>query len=159
MKLGPIIALFVAAFVVLPLAAKEMVDPAVNANTRDAFEAVSTWVRKQMDPGGRYSYVTQSEHNTVNARLDQMNGLFQKHDEVAQMNDAEKLQLYNTQQEVNGILAKHDNDRLICRSENPTGSHIPVKTCQTAGEIEARRRGDRDYLQRHEVTPQLRSGG
>jgi hypothetical protein len=159
MKFSPVIVLFVAALVALPLSAKEKSDPAVNANSKDAFETVSTWVRKQMDEGGRYSYVTSSERTRVDTKLGEMGTLFQARGDVAQMSDVEKTRMFNDQEEVNAILAKRDNERLICKTENPTGSHIPVKTCRTAGEIEARRRGDEQYLQWHQRTPQLKAGG
>ena len=152
MKFGPVIALFIAALVALPLSAKEKTDPAVNANTKDTFETVSTWVRQQMDVGGRYSYVTPGERSKINGKLDEMSKLFQKRSDVAQMMDAEKTAMFNSQQQVNAILAKHDNERLICKNEMPIGSHIPVKTCSTAGEIEARRRSDLQYLQRTQQT-------
>ena len=158
MKCVPVITAFIVLLMAMPIAAKEKVDPAVNANTKDAFETVSTWVRKQMDAGGRYSYVTAGERSKVNAKLDEMNQLFQKNGDTAQMTDAEKTAMFNSQEQVNAILARRDNDRLICKNEMPIGSHIPVKTCQTAGEIEARRRNDTDYLYRTRNTPQLRSG-
>jgi hypothetical protein len=75
------------------------------------------------------------------------------------MSDADKTAMFNKQEEVNAILAKRDNERLICKNEKPIGSNIPVKTCQTAGEIEARRRNDSQYLRRTQNTPQLKSGG
>jgi hypothetical protein len=158
MKFGPLIALFVAALVALPLSAKEKAEPAVNANTKDAFETVSTWVHKQMDEGGCYSYVTAGERSKVNGKLDEMSKLFQKRGDVAQMTDAEKTEMFNSQEEVNAILGKRDNERLICKNELPIGSHIPVKTCTTTGEFEARRRQDIHYLQRIQQSPQLKSG-
>jgi hypothetical protein len=146
------------ALLALPVSARDKVDPAVNASTRDAFETVSTWVRQQMDSGGRYSYVTAGERSKVNEQLDKMSSLFQTSGDTAKMTDADKTAMFNSQEEVNAILAKRDNDRLICRNETPIGSHIPVKTCQTAGVIEARRRNDTDYLRRNQNSPQLRSG-
>lgn len=151
-------AVAVAVLASLPLAAKEKIDPAVNASSKDAFETVSTWVRKQMDAGGRYSYVTPDERSKVNSRLDEMEHLFGDKSEVSQMSDADKTAMFNKQEEVNSILAKRDNERLICKNEKPIGSNIPVKTCQTAGELEARRRNDSQYLQRTQNSPQLRSG-
>ncbi|MFI4970720.1 MAG: hypothetical protein ACHP7D_10985, partial [Lysobacterales bacterium] len=116
------------------------------------------WVRKQMDSGGRYSYVTAGERSKVNAKLDEMNRLFQKNGDTTKMTDVDKTAMFNSQEEVNAILTKRDNERLICKNEMPIGSHIPIKTCVTAGEIEARRRNDTDYLRRNQNSPQLRSG-
>lgn len=158
MKFGSVIALIVAMLFAMPLAAKEKAEPAVNANTKDSFDAVSTWVRKEMGPTGRYSYVTAAERSKVDAKLDDMGKLFEKNADVAQMSIPEKTAMINNQEEINAILAKRDNDRLVCKMENPTGSHIPVKTCQTAGDIEARRRNDSQYLLRNQATHQIKVG-
>lgn len=155
MKLGSILALSIAMLCAMPLSAKDKAEPAVNANTKDSFDAVSTWVRKEMNAPGRYSYVTAAERNTINSKFEQMSGLYAKTPDIAQMTDAQKLQMFNDQEQINAILAKRDNDRLVCKNEIPVGSHIPVKSCETAGTIEARRRNDQDYLQRRMITPQL----
>ena len=158
MKYAYSFALVLTLLFAVPVAAKDIAEHAINASSKDAFETVSTWVRKQLDEGGRYSYVTAGERSKVNAELDGMEQLFQQRGDVARMSDAEKTTLFNSQEHVNAILAKRDNERLICKSELPIGSHIPVKTCQTAGLIEARRRNDVQYLQRTQNTPQLHSG-
>jgi hypothetical protein len=157
MKFCFAVIVFSAAIFASPLFAKDNVQPAINASSKDAFATVSTWVRKQMDEGGRYAQVKADERSRVNARLDDMDRLFQKRGDVAQMNDTEKLEMFNNQQEVNAILAKRDNDRLICKYEAPIGSHIPVKTCRTAGEIEERRRQDSDFVRQHR-SQQLQGG-
>jgi hypothetical protein len=158
MKSIAAIVLFAAVFVAVSVSAKETTAPAVNASTKDAFETVSTWVRKQMDAGGRYSYVTAAERSRVNDKLDEMSKLFEKSGDTAKMMDADKTAMFNSQEEVNAILAKRDNERLICKNEMPAGSHIPVKTCLTAGEMEEGRRNTKDYLQRTSGRPQTDRG-
>lgn len=155
--------MFMVAFAVAmaaPLAAVAGQKPeaAVNASSKDDFQTVSVWVRKEMTPGGRYSYVSDAERGAVTKELDNMARLFEQTGDVAHMSDQQKTQMFNSQEQVNSLLAKRDNERLICKNELPIGSHIPVKTCQTAGMIEARRRNDVQYLQRTQNSPQLRSG-
>ena len=152
------VAALLLALVAMPALGKDKVEPAVNANSKDAFGTVSTWVRGQMQDGGRYAHVTPNERKRVNERLDQMSGIFEKTPAVEQMSEEDKLKMFNYQEEVNAILAKHDSERMICKSVKPVGSHIPVKQCMTAGEIEARRRGDLQYLQRNQNTPQNKRG-
>jgi hypothetical protein len=142
----------------LAAVAGEKPEASVNASSKDDFQTVAVWVRKEMTPGGRYSYVTDTERSAVNKELDNMNRLFEQNADVAHMNDQQKTQMFNSQEQVNSLLGKHDNERLVCKNELPIGSHIPVKTCQTAGMIEARRRNDVQYLQRTQNSPQLRSG-
>lgn len=156
MKTYRVIALLLV-LLALPAFAKDRPDPAVNASTKDAFATVSTWVRGQMQDGGRYLHVTPSERTRVSERLDQISGIFEKVPAVDQMSDEDKLKLFNYQEEVNAILANRDSERLICKNVKPIGSNIPVKQCMTAGEIEARRRSDDQYLRRTQQTPQHRS--
>lgn len=139
----------VLALVALPaLAKKGEAEAAINANNKDAFETVSSWVRGQMKEGGRYAHVTATERTRVDTRLGEMEGLFQKSPAVDQMSDEDKLKLFNYQEEVNAILAGRDSERLICKNVKPIGSNIPVKQCMTAGEMEARRRNDVDYMRK-----------
>jgi hypothetical protein len=152
------IALLLALVAMPALAKKQEVEPAVNASNKDAFETVSAWVRGQMKEGGRYAHVTATERTRVDTRLGEMEHLFQKSPAVDQMSDDDKLRLFNYQEEVNAILAKRDSERLICKNVKPIGSNIPVKQCVTAGEMEARRRNDTQYLQRTQQTPQYKSG-
>ncbi|HEX7768600.1 MAG TPA: hypothetical protein VF422_01075 [Dokdonella sp.] len=151
------IAALLVAFLALPALAKDKVEPAVNASDKDAFATVSSWVRGQMREGGRYEHVTPSERTRVNERLDEMTGLFEQAPAVDRMSDEQKLRMFNSQEEVNAILAKRDNERLVCKNVKPIGSHIPVRQCMTAGELEARRRADDQYLRRTQQTPQHKS--
>lgn len=147
MRIMLLIVLVVAAFGASSPKAAEKAEPAVKADTKEAFVAVASKTREQMQQGGRFSRVTEAEKSKVEARLDEMGKLFDQRESVAQMSDDEKTLLFNAQEEVNSILMKKDDDRLICKNELPIGSHLPVKTCRTVGEIENRRRTDNKTIQ------------
>lgn len=147
MKFVTAFALILGVVAAMPLAAKESPSPAVNASSKDAFETVSAWVRTQMDDGGRYAHVTADERSKVNTRLDEMDRLFGDKTDVSQMNAADKAAMLTKQEEVNAILAKHDNQRVICKYERPVGSHIPVQVCHTVAEMEASRRNSQQFMQ------------
>jgi len=133
-------------------------NPAVNASDKDSFQTVSEWVRKQMDAGGRYAETNGEERQVVNARLDEMSKLFEQKSSVDQMSIDEKKKLLVDQEEINSILGKRDGDRLICKSERPIGSNLPVKTCVTARERDQRRREDNKELERQQVNRQKKWG-
>jgi len=135
MRVRSAAAVLAAVLFAMPAVAKDKVEPAVNADTKETFAAVSTWVRKEMVDGGRYGELSSSERRTVDAKLDEMGALLDKHGTVAQMTDADKTQMFNDQEQVNSMLSKRDGDRMICKNVAPIGSHIPVKTCKTAREI------------------------
>jgi len=149
--------LFLALFAVAASAADKPA-PAVNADTKESFATVSSWVQQQMGPGGRYEHVTASERSTVESKLAEMGGLLDKHGSVAQMSDADKTEMFNSQEQVNSILARRDGDRLVCKSVAPVGSHIPVTTCRTAREMESDQRNARTYIEDPSRNVQLKSG-
>lgn len=153
---------FGAAFAVMvsfPALAKETNDPAVNANTKETFATVSSWVRKEMAAGGRYAYVTDTEKSKVDANLNEMGGLFDKYGAVDQMNDADKTKLFNDQEELNAILSKRDGDRIICKNEIPIGSHIPVKSCRTYSQMQGDRNNTRQFMDDRSQVAQKKPGG
>lgn len=138
--------LLFAAFAVSASAADKP-SPAVNADTKESFATVSGWVQKEMHTGGRYEHVTDSERGTVEAKLASMSALLDKHGTVAQMNDADKTEMFNDQEQVNAILSHRDGDRLVCQSVAPVGSHIPIKTCKTARQLEGDQREAQKFIQ------------
>jgi hypothetical protein len=146
-----------AAFADNAAAAADKPAPAVNADTKESFATVSGWVQKEMHSGGRYEHVTDSERSTVEAKLASMSALLDKKGSVAQMSDAEKTQMFNDQEQVNAILAHRDGDRLVCQTVAPVGSHIPVKSCKTARQMEGDQREAQKFIQDRQNS-QLKSG-
>jgi hypothetical protein len=149
--------LLLAAVAVNAAAAADKPSPAVNADTKESFATVSGWVQKEMQSGGRYEHVTDSERSTVEAKLASMSALLDKKGSVAQMNDAEKTQMFNDQEQVNAILAHRDGDRLVCQTVAPVGSHIPIKTCKTARQMEGDQREAQKFIQDRQ-NAQLKGG-
>jgi hypothetical protein len=149
--------LLLAAVAVNAAAAADKPSPAVNADTKESFATVSGWVQKEMHSGGRYEHVTDSERSTVEAKLASMSALLDKKGSVAQMNDAEKTQMFNDQEQVNAILAHRDGDRLVCQTVAPVGSHIPIKTCKTARQMEGDQREAQKFIQDRQ-NAQLKGG-
>jgi hypothetical protein len=149
--------LLLAAFAVNAVAAADKPSPTVNADTKESFATVSGWVQKEMHIGGRYEHVTDSERSTVEGKLASMSALLDKKGSVAQMNDAEKTQMFNDQEQVNAILAHRDGDRLVCQTVAPVGSHIPVKSCKTARQLEGDQREAQKFIQDRQNV-QMKSG-
>ena len=81
-------------------------------------------------------------------------------DTTDKMDTNTKVKLLNDQEAINSILAKRDNNRVICERSAPTGSLLPKSSCRTYGEIERSRRDSQKFMQdtaTHAV--QNRSGG
>jgi len=120
----------------------------IQAVNRDDFAKIVVQVRSEMNADGRYAEVAGAERSRVNARLDEMTALFAKDSDVSQMGQADKVALFNAQEEVNGILLKRDGDRLICKNEARSGTHFKNTTCKTAREVAKDRDGAQDWARK-----------
>jgi hypothetical protein len=107
-----------------------------NADTKEKFDEVSANVREAMKPGGRYEYVKPAERSTIEQKLSQMDALFKQSPTVAGMSEQTKIELFNDQEVVNSILTQRDSERVICTKTAPIGSHIPITTCSTYGQLQ-----------------------
>jgi len=120
-------------------AGDQIVEKPLVAQSLDGFRKESGAIRDGMQPGGRYEFLKTADRDRVEARLKTMEAVLQKHAGQNDLNSADKITLVNAQEEINGILKSNDSNRLVCESRAPIGSHIPVKTCRTYGEIEMQR--------------------
>ncbi len=130
----------------------------VKAENKADFAAVVSAVQSQMVPGGRYGFVDKKEREDVNHGLGYMQNLFDKYGTVAGMDQKTQMDLFNHQEAVNAILTRRDNNRLVCESVAPMGSHIPRKTCRTYGEIEQEHQNTRQLMDNFKNVPQFKSG-
>ena len=123
-----------------------------------AFKQDSARIQQQLQPGGMYEHTPAGDKARVEARLGDMYKLLETHTAQADMPQADKVALINAQEEINGILLHNDSNRQVCEHVAPVGSHRPVTTCQTYGEMMARQRADQKSLQDRDHTPQRVSG-
>jgi hypothetical protein len=142
----------------LAYAAPDTGEKPLVARTFDTFKQDSARIRQQMQPGGTYEHTPPSDQARVETRLGDMYKLLEAHSSQAEMNEADKVALLNAQEEINGILKHNDNNRLVCEQVAPVGSHRPVTTCRTYGEVMARERADQKYLQDSSRTSQRKAG-
>jgi hypothetical protein len=134
------------------------IEPAVKADNKAAFTEVMGTVQQQLVPGGRYEFVDSTERAEVDAKLNDMKALFDQYGTVAQMDSSSKARLFTDQEDVNAILTRRDDRRVICKSERPIGSLLPKRTCRTYGEIE-RERNDSQKFMRDEARSRQSFGG
>ena len=120
-------------------AADGVIEKPLIAQSLDGFMHESTAIRDSMQPGGRYEFLKPEERSRVEARLNTMQALLQSHAGQDDLIKSDKVALINAQEEVNGILKRNDSNRLVCEHRAPIGSHIPVTSCRTYGEVEQQR--------------------
>jgi len=109
----------------------KVIEKPVVADTPEAFAQQEAWIEKEMQPDGRYEFTKPADKQRVNVLLGQMSNLLQRSGSVASMDHDTRVQLFNDQEEVNGLLKHNDANRLVCQSYQPIGSHIPTTTCVT----------------------------
>ncbi len=117
------------------VAAKSPERKAVVADTPEKFDLLMTAIQQEMAPGRRYEFLSSHNRQVVNQSLDQMDALLRSAGSVDAMSEEQKTRLFSIQEEVNGLLAKNADDRLVCSYSAPTGSHIRKTTCHTAREL------------------------
>ena len=118
---------------------EQVIEKPLVAQTLAGFDQEATEIRAGMHEGGRYEFLKADDKGKVEARLNSMHALLERHASQNDLNSTDKITLANAQEEVNAILKHNDSNRLVCESRAPIGSHLPVKTCRTYGEIELQR--------------------
>ena len=98
------------------------------------FDAFTATLRGEMDPPGRFQWVTPEERVKVLKALDEMGRILEGHESLAELRETEKVALLNAQEVANAILTNRDKDRLICERRVIVGSHFPQSVCETYGE-------------------------
>ena len=127
--------------------ADQVIEKPVAADTPAKFAQTIDDIHHEMSLGGRYEFIRPDEKAKVESDLNSMATLLQRSGSVDRMTQMQKVQLFNTQEHLNGILIHTDRNRLICEHRPPTGTSIPRTTCQTFGEVERSRRATNKSLQ------------
>ena len=125
----------------------QVVEKPLVAQSLDSFNAEAAKIREQMHPCGVYGHIAPKDKGRVEERLEQIQKLLSSHASDRDLRREDKVALLNAQEEVNGILRHNDNNRLVCEHVAPVGSHVPVTTCRTYGEILEQQRSDQKFLQ------------
>lgn len=125
--------------------ADEVVRTPVNADTPDKLKAVINSIESEFSSGGRYEFLSASDHAALNALFFQMMTMLEKSTPAA-MTERDRVALFNAQEKVNGLLTHSDRNRLVCEHSASLGTHIQSNTCHTVAEIELRRKNDHDFM-------------
>ncbi|MCX7555254.1 hypothetical protein OS187_00145 [Xanthomonadaceae bacterium JHOS43] len=136
----------IAAFVlVLPgpaLAIKDHKSAAHLNIEKSPFDEQRSAIEMEFTAGGTYSEISHADRSAVIQALDRMESIL-KERSVDQLNQREKVELFNAQEIVNAKLTlASDDSRLVCRRERIPGSHIRTNICFTVAE--RRRMQERD---------------
>lgn len=113
------------------------------------FEAQRVSIEKALDDGGTYGEFSSTERREVLAALARIQETLGPSGDAGQLNERQKLQVFNDQELINNILTRADDDsRLVCRREKKTGTHLASNQCLTVAERERAAEHARDTLTR-----------
>jgi hypothetical protein len=139
-------------------AAKPPVERVLTADSRTAFDDQALAIRKQMEAGGHYEFVSAAERKEVEDGLAHVAAILARHDDPAAITDKERLELYQAQENVNAVLTRNDGRRVICERRAPTGSRLGKDFCRTFAEQERERRATRKDVMDRQRQPSGISG-
>lgn len=75
------------------------------------------------------------ERSKVQAALNRIRVRMGDHEDVESTNPQARTDIFNDQEVVNTLMARaHDDNRMVCRREVPTGSNRPQQVCMTVGQ-------------------------
>jgi len=118
----------------------------VTSDDLQTFDTQSKDVVAGMAKGGRFQFVSATDQARVNELLGLIRGVIVQYPDLKSMSDRDKLVVFNSQEEVNGILTRGDGKRLICERTAEIGSHLAKKTCITFEKKEQQREDARRML-------------
>ena len=130
-------------------ASDKVVEKPVAADTPEKFAVTAAQIRKEMGADGRYEFIRPDDKAKVDADLDSIAAMLQKAGSVSAMSEGDKVQLFNAQEHLNGVLTHSDRNRLVCERRAPVGTNIPQNNCKTVAEIEKMRRDSQKYMNDH----------
>lgn len=116
-----------------------VIEKPITADTPEKFADTAARVHRDMAAGGRYEFIKPDDKIKVESDLGSIDVMLRKSGSVTAMSDNERLQLFNTQEHLNGILTHSDANRVVCERRAALGSNLPTTTCRTVGDIERSR--------------------
>ena len=115
-------------------------DPQVFQEQRRALE-------RELRVGDTYSEIAANDRQKVVAALDRMAQALAQVNSLDELDETERMHIYNLQSEVNGILTGAAEDsREVCTRHKPVGTNFPQTTCKTVAEWRRIRENNQNYF-------------
>lgn len=111
-------------------------------------------LRAELEPGGRFEFVDASERRRIEAALDAIATRLDGRASLAAMPEADRVAVFNAQEEINAILGRRDGDRTVCANRELVGTHRRITVCETYRERQLRVRRSREQADQHKLRVQ-----
>jgi hypothetical protein len=120
--------------------------PVDAADTPEKLQAVIDSVHAEMAVDKRYEFINPTERRDVDNDFSKMMSLMSKAGSVSAMREGDRVQLFNAQEHLNGILTHTDRNRVVCERHQKLGSNLPVNECSTVADIERNRAASQKFM-------------
>jgi hypothetical protein len=91
-------------------------------------------IRDAVENDQQYRHVRNTQRDRLNKVQDARFAALEVRSDIAGLSDAQRIAVFNAQEEVNAFLLHADPDRPICQRRKPVGSHRPIVECHTKRE-------------------------
>lgn len=121
---------------------------AVRLSAVESFEAEKKQILRDLESNTIYREINGGDLRLVRDTLDRMSESLGSVDNLAQMSEAQRVQLFNDQELVNTVLTMAENDsRTVCRRSGKLGTNFKTTTCETVRDRRERQEADRRAIE------------
>jgi hypothetical protein len=85
-------------------------------------------------PGGDYAHLDKNALRQIETSQDRVFQLLNGVTSLDQLNDQQKVDLSNALQGIQATLFAEEGNRVVCRVERKTGTHLTSRRCQTVAD-------------------------
>lgn len=100
-------------------------------STSASFQQQAAQVRAGLQPGGQYTYLGAEDRARLDQQIALMGALFERRGSIEAMSGAERVRLFNAQEEADRLLTGNRGEWIKCEWAPITGSHIARTLCWT----------------------------
>jgi len=130
------------------LSASAAMAEAVRLSAVESFEAEKKQILRDLESNTIYREINGGDLRLVRDTLDRMSESLGSVDNLAQMSEAQRVQLFNDQELVNTVLTMAENDsRTVCRRSGKLGTNFKTTTCETVRDRRERQEADRRAIE------------
>lgn len=110
-------------------------EPTTIESGKQTFLKQSAQIRRDLAKTDKYAELDKDNRAVVLATLDRMESLLEPVTGFEQLNDFQRVELFNEQGRVNALLTEaREDSRLVCTREKRLGSHRVTSHCETVAE-------------------------
>ena len=100
---------------------------------------------------GRYADMPSKKRNELLAKQDDLLELIEGKSTESELTDKQKMEAFNSLEWIEAAINNAEDERVICKSEKPTGSNRAQKVCKTVAQIREEREDSSNIIDRRAI--------